>query len=305
MEEQQTKEQPTNTQQAIGIVGLGSMGHGMAMTLLREGFTVYGLDPSVEQQEAAKVLGVRVVPDTASLCHVVDNILLSLPTAKHVQSVIEGEGGIIEHAKPNTLIMDTTTSEPDVTRGLADKLNRLGHQMLDCPLSGGAAGASAGTMVILVGGEPEALTRATPFLDALSAKTVHLGKSGSGHVAKLVNNLLCAAHLVTTAEAITLGIKAGLDPELLIDGLNAGSGRSAISEVNFPRWILNERFDSGFTTQLMRKDLGLAKQLMEECGLSLSVSEEVTQVWSDSADTISGYEDFNRIVDYVRKEANS
>lgn len=305
MKDQQTKNQNTKAQQAIGIVGLGSMGYGMAMTLLREGFTVYGLDPSFEQQEAAKALGVTVVPDTESLCLSVDNILLSLPTAKHVQSVIEGEGGIIEHAKPNTLIMDTTTSEPDVTRCLAEKLNRLGHQMLDCPLSGGAAGASAGTMVILVGGAPEALERATPYLDALSAKTVHLGKSGSGHVAKLVNNLLCAAHLVTTAEAITLGVKAGLDPELLIDGLNAGSGRSAISEVNFPRWVLNESFDSGFTAQLMRKDLGLAKQLIEECQLSLPVSEDVTQIWSDSKDTVSGSEDFNRIVDYVRKEANS
>ncbi len=291
--------------QAIGIIGLGSMGYGMATTLLREGFAVFGLDPSAAQQEAAKTLGVHVVSSIQDLCDEVDTLLLSLPTAKQVQSVIEGAGGIIEHAKPNTLIMDSSTSEPDVTRQLARKLNRLGHSMLDCPLSGGAAGASTGTMVILVGGEPEALKRARPFLEALSAKTVHLGGAGSGHVAKLVNNLLCAAHLVTTAEAITLGVKAGLDPELLIDGLNAGSGRSAISEVNFPKWILSESYNSGFSAQLMRKDVGLAKQLIDECDLSLPVSEDVTKIWSDSVNTLSDSDDFNRIVDYVRKEATS
>ncbi|KJY72700.1 NAD(P)-dependent oxidoreductase [Vibrio nigripulchritudo] len=294
-----------DTKKSIGLIGLGSMGLGMAQTLTREGFEVFGLDPSAQQQQAARTLGVAVVQDIESLCQSVNNIILSLPTAKHVMAVIEGEGGIIEHAQPNTLIMDTTTSEPEVTRRLADKLSRLGHAMLDCPLSGGAAGASAGTMVILVGGSEEALVRATPFLDALSAKMVHLGESGNGHVAKLVNNLLCAAHLVTTAEAITLGEKAGLDPALLIEGLNAGSGRSAISEVNFPRWILNEQFDSGFTMQLMRKDLGLAKALLDECGLSLPISESVAQIWSQSEGAVEGSEDFNRITQYVKKESES
>ncbi|CCN73499.1 NAD(P)-dependent oxidoreductase [Vibrio nigripulchritudo] len=294
-----------DTQKRIGLIGLGSMGLGMAQTLIREGFEVFGLDPSAQQQQAARTLGVAVAQDIESLCQLVNNIILSLPTAKHVMAVIEGEGGIIEHAQPNTLIMDTTTSEPEVTRRLADKLSQLGHAMLDCPLSGGAAGASAGTMVILVGGSEEALVRATPFLDALSAKMVHLGESGNGHVAKLVNNLLCAAHLVTTAEAITLGEKAGLDPALLIEGLNAGSGRSAISEVNFPRWILNEQFDSGFTMQLMRKDLGLAKALLDECGLSLPISESVAQIWSQSEGAVEGSEDFNRITQYVKKESES
>ena len=215
-----------------------------------------------------------------------------------MQAVISGVDGLMEHARDNTLIVDTTTSEPEVTRRLARTLKEKGHHLLDCPVSGGPAGASAGTMVIVAGGETSALDRAMPFLDALSNKVVHLGDSGSGHVAKLINNLLCAAHLVTTAEAISLGKKAGLDPAALIEGLNAGSGKTAISEVNFPRWVLNEGFDSGFTMQLMRKDVRLAKQLIGDMGMDadLTMSAQAAEIWAQSETDIAGEDDFNCIV---------
>lgn len=283
-------------QNIVGIVGLGNMGYGMAQTLLREGFTVIGLDLSASQQQAARQLGVEVVADVQAMCRQTKVVILSLPMAKHVQAVIAGEGGITHHAQAESLIIDTSTSEPEVTRALAEELANLGHQMLDCPVSGGPAGASAGTMVMLVGGEASALERARPYLDALSSKVVHMGASGNGHVAKLVNNLLCAAHLVTTAEAVALGTKAGLDAADLIAGLNAGSGRSAISEVNFPRWILNNAFDSGFTMQLMRKDVGLANNLATDMGLKLALSEQVAQIWAASEDSLPGSDDFNQIV---------
>lgn len=287
------------TRKTIGIIGLGSMGKGMAQTLLREGFNVVGTDLGEAQRQAAQDIGVLVVTDTRTLCQQTNVILLSLPMAQHVQAVIQGEGGIIENAQANSLIIDTSTSEPDVTRTLAAELAELGHQLLDSPVSGGPAGAAAGTMVMVVGGEVKALERAQPYLNALSSKVVHLGKSGNGHVAKLINNLLCAAHLVTTAEAISLGKKAGLNPADLIAGLNAGSGRSAISEVNFPRWILNEGFDSGFTMALMRKDVRLAKQLIEEMGLDLPMAEKTSSIWAESEKNIPGQDDFNCIIKNV------
>jgi len=283
-------------QKKIGIVGLGSMGSGMAQTLLREGFEVIGTDLNEAQQQTARDLGVEVVADIQTLCSKTNTILLSLPMAKHVQAVIKGSDGIIEYAQAETLIIDTSTSEPNVTRMLAAELAELGHHLLDAPVSGGPAGAAAGTMVMVVGGEEQVLNRAQPYLDALSAKVVHLGPSGNGHVAKLINNLLCAAHLVTTAEAIALGKKAGLDPTALIAGLNAGSGRSAISEVNFPRWILNDAFDSGFTMELMRKDIRLAKNLMSEMGLELPMSEQVASIWKQSEENLPDQDDFNCIV---------
>ncbi len=288
----------TTTDKKIAIIGLGNMGSGMAQTLIREGFSVIGTDLGEAQRAAAKAIGVEVVDSIEALCAQSQEIILSLPMAKHVQAVINGEGGLLEHARENTLIVDTTTSEPEVTRALAKTLKAQGHQLLDCPVSGGPTGASAGTMVIVAGGEKQALERAMPFLDVLSSKVVHLGASGNGHVAKLINNLLCAAHLVTTAEAISLGKKAGLDPAALIEGLNAGSGKSAISEVNFPRWILNDGFDSGFTMQLMRKDVRLAQQLITDMEMdsSLIMSEQAAKIWAASEDDIEGEDDFNSIV---------
>ena len=280
----------------IGIVGLGRMGNGMAQSLLREGFNVFGTDIGETQRQAAKDIGVNVVADIKALCAESSVIILSLPMAKHVQSVIKGKDGIIDHAQPKTLIIDTSTSEPEVTRALSIKLDQLGHQLLDCPVSGGPAGAEAGTMVMVVGGERSALKRAQLYLDALSSKVVYMGESGNGHAAKLINNLLCAAHLVTTAEAIALGTKAGLDPQDLIAGLNAGSGRSAISEVNFPRWILNQSFDSGFTMELMRKDVRLAKNMIGEMGLELPLAQQVAEIWSQSEANIPDQDDFNCIV---------
>ncbi|MCG3810292.1 NAD(P)-dependent oxidoreductase [Psychrobacter sp. Ps4] len=280
----------------IGIVGLGRMGNGMAQSLLREGFNVFGTDIGEAQRQAAKEVGVSIVADIKALCAESSVIILSLPMAKHVQAVIRNKGGIINHAQPNTLIIDTSTSEPEVTRSLSTELDQLGHQLLDCPVSGGPAGAEAGTMVMVVGGERSSLERAKWYLDALSSKVVYMGKSGNGHAAKLINNLLCAAHLVTTAEAVALGTKAGLDPEDLIAGLNAGSGRSAISEVNFPRWILNQSFDSGFTMQLMRKDVRLAKNMIGEMGLELPLAEQVAEIWAQSEENIPDQDDFNCII---------
>lgn len=280
----------------IGIVGLGRMGNGMAQSLLREGFTVLGTDIGETQRQAAKEIGVGIVADIKALCAESSVIILSLPMAKHVQAVVKGKDGIIDCAQPNTLIIDTSTSEPDVTRALSIELAQLGHQLLDCPVSGGPAGAEAGTMVMVVGGERSSLERAQLYLDALSSKVVYMGKSGNGHAAKLINNLLCAAHLVTTAEAVALGTKEGLDPKDLIAGLNAGSGRSAISEVNFPRWILNQSFDSGFTMELMRKDVRLAKNMIGEMGLELPVAEQVAKIWSQSEANIPDQDDFNCII---------
>ncbi|OEY68083.1 NAD(P)-dependent oxidoreductase [Marinobacter sp. X15-166B] len=287
------------TKKTVGIVGLGRMGNGMAQSLLRKGFNVVGTDIGEAPRQAAREIGVNVVVDINALCAEAGVIILSLPMAKHVQAVVKGEGGIIDHAQPNTLIIDTSTSEPEVTRALSIELGQLGHQLLDCPVSGGPAGAAAGTMVMVVGGKRSSLERAQLYLDALSSDVVYMGKSGNGHAAKLINNLLCAAHLVSTAEAVALGTKAGLDPADLIAGLNAGSGRSAVSEVNFPRWILNKGFDSGFTMQLMRKDVRLAQNMISEMGLELPLAEQVAEIWSQSEESIPDQADFNCIVKHA------
>lgn len=284
------------SERVVGIVGLGAMGSGMAQSLLRAGFRVLGHDLGETQRATAAAAGVEVVADLAELCAGTRTVLLSLPMSKHVEAVLVGEGGLLSCAQPDTLVIDSSTSEPAVTRALSVQLAEAGHAMLDCPVSGGPAGALAGSMVMVIGGEKAALDRGLPVIEALTAKWVHLGASGNGHVAKLINNLLCAAHLVSTAEAVALGKKAGLDPAALIEGLNAGSGRSAVSQVNFPKWVLNDGFDSGFTMQLMRKDLRLASQLIADTGLAVPLSESVTELWAASAENLPDGDDFNCIV---------
>lgn len=133
------------------------------------------------------------------------------------------------------------------------------------------------------------------MLEAMSAKRTHVGGPGSGHVVKLANNYLCAAHLLTTAEAVAMAAKAGVDPAACLAGLNSGSGRSAVSEVNFPEWVLSERFDSGFTTGLMRKDLRLARDAAEQLGLPLPLLQAVVDAWHANPEQPTDSDDFNHI----------
>jgi 3-hydroxyisobutyrate dehydrogenase len=167
--------------------------------------------------------------------------------------------------------------------------------MLDAPVSGGPAGAAAGTLTVMVGGHAQAVERARPVLDALAAKVVHVGDSGAGAVAKLANNLLCAAHLLTTGEAMRLAAAAGVAPERVLEAVNAASGRSAVSEVNMPRWILSGAFDSGFTMGLMRKDVRLAGRLAAATAAELPLSRAVVELWATSAAALADDADFNRI----------
>ncbi|MCP4790615.1 MAG: NAD(P)-dependent oxidoreductase [Gammaproteobacteria bacterium] len=283
----------------IGIIGLGNMGRGMCETLVREGFNVFGVDVDNGQRQLAKALGVTVCDSPRTLCSQTQQLILSLPKAEHVESVILGADGVLAHAQPNTLVLDTSTSKPEVSQQLAITMQQSGHCFLDTPVSGGPSGAQAGTMVMLVGGDEGALGRAKSILTCLSSKWVYLGGSGCGHAAKLINNLLCAAHLLTTAEAVAIGQQVGLSADKLLAGVNAGSGRSGVSEVNFPKWVLGDDFDSGFSMGLMRKDLELARQLIAGTGLDLTLSEQVLGTWQASNQILADNEDFNRVIEVV------
>jgi 3-hydroxyisobutyrate dehydrogenase len=195
------------------------------------------------------------------------------------------------------VIIDTSTSHPETSRKLAGLVADRGMSFIDAPVSGGPKGAVTGTMTMVIGADDADLARVMPVLECMSSKRVHVGPVGAGNVAKIVNNLLCAAHLLTVAEAMRIAGAAGVDPERLLEGLNAGSGRSGVTLVNVPTWVLNGAFDSGFTMKLMRKDVRLAEQFIGELGLSLPLATDTARIWADSAATIADGEDFNRIVE--------
>lgn len=282
---------------SIGVIGLGNMGRGMALSLLRAGFAVTGFDVAEATRAALAGEGIAVVDSVREVVAASDIVILSLPTAEIVESVVAGEGGILAHARPGVIVVDTSTSHPQTSRKLAELLKAKRMGFIDAPVSGGPKGAANATMTMVIGADDADLAVVMPVLEKISAKRVHIGGVGAGNVAKIVNNLLCAAHLLTAAEALRIAEAAGVDATRLLDGLNAGSGRSGVTQSNLPTWVLNGAFDSGFTMKLMRKDIRLASQLIGELGLSLPLAEGTATIWADSAATIADGEDFNRIVE--------
>jgi 3-hydroxyisobutyrate dehydrogenase len=281
----------------VGLIGLGNMGRGMALTLKRKGFELVGTDVSTATRESLAKEGISVRETIGEVVSECDLVILSLPTAAIVEQVVSGPNGILANAKPGLVVVDTSTSHPETTRRLARALNAAGMSMLDAPVSGGPKGAITATMAMVIGGAKEDLERAEPILAAMTAKRVHVGDIGAGHVAKIANNLFAAAHLLIAGEVTRMAAKAGVPTEQLLQGINAGSGRSFITEHSYPTWIMNGQFDSGFTMKLMRKDVRLSQELISALAIDLPMSAKVAELWALSAQSISDDEDFNRIVE--------
>ena len=281
----------------IGVIGLGNMGRGMALTLKRGGFNVIGTDAVAATRDALAKEGISVRPTIGEVIAECNMVFLSLPTAAIVEDVIAGPAGIIEHARAGVLIVDTSTSHPDTTRRMLAKLNAVGMELMDAPVSGGPKGAITGTMAMVIGASAKNLERAEPVLAAMTGKRVHVGDVGAGHVAKIANNLFTASHLLIAGEVTRMAEKAGVPTEQLLQGINAGSGRSFVTEHSYPTWIMNGKFDSGFTMKLMRKDVRLSQELIQALDMDLPMAAKVAELWAKSAQTIEDGEDFNRIVE--------
>lgn len=267
---------------AVGVIGLGSMGLGMAQTLAGKGFRTFGFDLSAQRAALAEESGIVPLTSIADVLRQSDYLVFSLPTAKDVAGVVNDHLDALSGRKGHRIIIiDTSTSEPAVSRELAEKLDGLGIGFLDAPVSGGPSGAASGKLTMMIGGSDEDVALARPVIEALAAKALHVGPSGAGNVAKLVNNLLAAAHLLTTSEGLKLAQAAGIDPEAALRVVNAASGRSMISEVHFPTWVVSNRFDSGFSMGLMRKDVRLASELAQQTGAQLPVAELVAKLWAE------------------------
>jgi len=289
----------------LGVIGLGNMGRGMALSLQRGGFAVLGFDPSTAARDSVAAEGVETVDTIAALLAQVDTVILSLPNSAIVEAVVSGEGGVLASGKPGLLVIDTTTADPGSTRQVAASLTAAGMRFIDAPVSGGPKGAITATMTMVIGGDEADVARAMPMLEAMSAKRVHVGAVGAGHVTKLLNNLLCGANLVLAGEAARLAEAAGLDAEKIFEGINAGSGRSGVSLVNYPTWIFNGAFNSGFTMKLMRKDLRLAMQLLGQFDADAPLATETGRIWAASEGVLGDDEDFNRIVQFDATSATN
>jgi len=244
----------------IGYVGVGNMGGALAIRLqLSHSLIVFDRAPSAV---AAMVdQGAKAASNLESLAQECDLIFLCLPTSENVREVVFGEGGLSAGLREGTILIDQTTGDPNETRKMAKLLAGQGVELIDAPVSGGIAGAQAGTISIMVGSSDEQLARIRPILECISPNIFHTGRLGNGHVMKLVNNLMSTAQRLLSFEAMALATKNGVEPEVAADILVSGGGRNAYLEKMMVPRILKGKLNVGFTLGLAHKDARLACQL--------------------------------------------
>lgn len=252
----------------IGYVGLGSMGGALARRLaLSYPLAVHDLgEAAVARLAAVGAIACRSPAEVAAAC---DTIFLCLPTSNEVRDAIFGADGIAGTVRPGTLIVDQTSGDPIATRAMADELRSRGVTLIDAPVSGGAKGAEAGTIAIMVGASDDDLARVSPILAAISPNVFHAGAVGAGQVMKLVNNVLSGAQRLLTMESVALAAKNGIDPARACEILLAGGARNGFLEQFMLPKIIRGDVSPGFTLGLMHKDVRLACQLGSDSGVPM------------------------------------
>jgi 2-hydroxy-3-oxopropionate reductase len=262
----------------IGFIGLGVMGLPIASNLLRAGFELVAFDinqariQELPMQE--KVLAASAPQEVA----VADVVILMLPNTPQVEEVVLGEKGLLENMSRKSLLIDMSSISPAATKKIAGQLAERGIDFLDAPVSGGQSGAINGTLTIMVGGKRDVFDRAQPIFQAVGKRIIYCGDHGSGQIVKVVNQLMSAVNLVGMAEAFTLGVKAGVDPEIMRDDILGGSGRCWALEDRMPV-ILERNFEPGFTIDLHTKDIKLALELGNELRVPIYASSLVHEVF--------------------------
>lgn len=286
----------------IGFIGLGSMGAPLASRLLETGhaLVVHDVRPEALQPFAARgakvAKSVREVADTANI------VLVSLPTPDIVRAVVAGPEGL-SGGERIRLYVDLSTTGPMVAKEIGALLAGRGIGVVDAPVSGGVAGAATGKLVLMAAGAEHDVEQALPILRKLGQVEVVGARPGMGQSLKLINNVLSATHMAIVSEAMVLGVKAGLDPEVMLTVLNKGSGRNTSTEERFPKYVLPRTFDNGFSNALMRKDLKLCMDMAEAMQVPMWVGTAVDRLWMQTVLQIGPNENTTTIVKTIEQWA--
>ena len=289
-------------QAELGFVGVGRMGGPMALRLLDAGFPLTVYDTNADAVTALVNRGAKSAASAEALASAADIVLMSLPTPPIVHAVSVGEGGILRGSRLKTLI-DLSTTGPSVASVVARAAKERNVAWVDSPVSGGVAGASKGTLAVMVSCERATFPVVEPVLKTFG-KTFYVGeKPGLAQIAKLANNLLAASAIVVSSEAVAMGVKAGLDAKVLIDIINAGSGRNSATQDKFPRAILTRTFDFGFATGLSYKDVRLCIDEAEALGVPMVAGAAVRQMLAITQARFGADSDFTSIAKVVEEWA--
>jgi len=287
----------------LGFVGVGRMGGPMANRLLDAGYRLCIYDVSDEATGPLVARGAELAASPAEVASMADTVFMSLPTPDVVREVaLGGNGGLINGSKVRTVI-DLSTTGPGVATEVAGKLAERKIAWVDSPVSGGVIGAKAGTLAVMVSCPAPAYQKLEPVLKVFG-KLFHAGeKPGLAQTAKLANNLLAATAMVATSEVMAMGVKAGLDAKVLIDIINASSGRNSASQDKFPRAILPRTFDFGFATGLSYKDVRLCVEEAEAMGVPMVVGGAVREMLAVTRARFGAGSDFTYIAKVLEEWA--
>jgi 3-hydroxyisobutyrate dehydrogenase-like beta-hydroxyacid dehydrogenase len=278
------------------------MGGPMAVRLLDAGFPLTVYDTNADAVKALVDRGAKPAASAEAVASAADIVLMSLPTPPIVQAVSVGEGGILRGTRLKTLI-DLSTTGPSVAKVVAKAAAERGVAWVDSPVSGGVAGATKGTLAVMVSCSQATFPLVDPVLKTFG-KTFYVGeKPGLAQIAKLANNLLAASAIVVSSEAVAMGVKAGLDAKVLIDIINAGSGRNSATQDKFPRAILTRTFDFGFATGLSYKDVRLCIDEAEALGVPMVAGAAVRQMLAITQARFGADSDFTSIAKVVEEWA--
>ncbi|HEY7666075.1 MAG TPA: NAD(P)-dependent oxidoreductase [Xanthobacteraceae bacterium] len=286
----------------IGFIGLGQMGFHMARRLVEAGHRVIVFDVRREAIERLTALGARAAASPRVLADEVETVMASLPTPDVVLAVAAGAGGVIEGKRVRRFV-DLSTTGAVMAKRIFEALKAKNIAQIDCPVSGGVTGASKGTLALMVSGARAEVDAIAPALAAIG-KTFFIGeRPGAGQTMKLCNNFLSAAAMTATSEAMVMGVKAGLDPRIMLDVINAGTGRNTATEDKFGRVVLPRTFNLGFTVGLMSKDLKLCLAEGKALGVPMEVAETVTRMLQIACDENGPDKDLTTVVQPVERRA--
>ncbi|WP_314504656.1 NAD(P)-dependent oxidoreductase [uncultured Microbacterium sp.] len=282
------------------FVGLGMMGAPMVRHLAgTTDLLLFDLSPAA--QTLAGELGATALPALSAIPDHVESVILMLPNSRIIESVLLDDG-VLERLAPGSIVIDMSSSLPASTRELANRASALGVDFVDAPVSGGVAKARTGELAIMAGGEARAVERAGTIVAPMSAAFIHVGPSGAGHAAKALNNLLSATNLAAIAEVLVVGARFGIDPAVLVDVINASTGRSQASEVKYPQQVLTGAYASGFALDLMVKDLRIALTLADDLGVDSPVTRAATASTESALHDLGGVGlDHTQIAEWYEK----
>jgi hypothetical protein len=286
----------------LGFIGLGKMGFPMARRLIEAGHRLVVFDQRNEALEKLVGLGAEAASSAKDVADRAETVLASLPSLQASLEVATGTGGVIEGKRVKRFV-DLSTVGSHMAVRIHELLAKKDIVQLDSPVSGGVAGAEKGTLAVMVSGQKTDFLAVKPALEVIG-KVFFIGeKPGSAQTMKLANNLLSATAVVATSEAVVLGVKSGLDPNVMIEVINAGSGVNTASRDKFPRSILPRTFDFGFATGLMVKDVRLCLEEAKSLGLSLEVAEAVGRLWEVVIREMGAESDFTSAIKPIEKAA--